>query len=113
MSTLDTLTVKDMRDFRDQVGFSMERMGLQDKTGQALADAGLVWILERRTEPGLAFDDVCSRTLTENSARLRELAPDMVAEPEPEPGPDPTTGPDGTPPPPETDSGSRSSPATP
>lgn len=70
------LSVRDIRDFRDELGFDMVDVppSMADRTS---ASAGLVWLLKRQEEPGYTFEDALGCTSAELDAEMKRLAPEI------------------------------------
>lgn len=77
--TVENLTVKELRDFRDNVGFGVDQASA-DLTARNSWAAGMVWILKRRQQPGYTFDLACAMTSAMLVDELECLAPDLKPE---------------------------------
>ena len=80
MNTMDQFTIQDMADFKEKVGKSMEQLEDGDHTEKAMGAAAMLWLLRRKNDPGLTYEQTLAVPMSKLVAELKEIAPDLVSE---------------------------------
>ena len=82
MADMQKMSIAEIRDFRDQVGFGVDVVP-DNTTDKLLATAGMYWVIRRRDEPGYTYDDALKLDPSKLETLIEEIDPDDAEDADP------------------------------